>query len=56
MGAIRRNLTNDSHWDWSPSWSPDGQPHRLRVPGAGSYGKAEIYAIDSDGSNSPPPD
>ena len=46
-GAIRR-LTNDSDWDWFPSWSPDGQYIAFQSSRDGNY---EIYVMDSDGSN-----
>ena len=47
VGAIRR-LTNDSDWDWKPSWSPDGTQVAFSSSRAGNY---EIYVMDSDGSN-----
>ena len=47
VGAIRR-LTNDSDWDWKPSWSPDGRHIAFQSSRAGNY---EIYVMDSDGSN-----
>ena len=47
VGAIRR-LTNNSDWDWKPSWSPDGQRIVFDSSRDGNY---EIYVMDSDGSN-----
>ena len=47
VGAIRR-LTNDSDWDWKPSWSPDGTQIAFQSSRDGNY---EIYVMDSDGSN-----
>ena len=47
VGAIRR-LTNDSDWDWKPSWSPDGRHIVFDSSRDGNY---EIYVMDSDGSN-----
>ena len=47
VGAIRR-LTNDSDWDWKPSWSPDGRHIAFQSSRDGNY---EIYVMDSDGSN-----
>ena len=46
-GAIRR-LTNNSDWDWKPSWSPDGQRIAFQSSRDGNY---EIYVMDADGSN-----
>ncbi|MCE2449614.1 MAG: PD40 domain-containing protein [Candidatus Latescibacteria bacterium] len=48
VGAIRR-LTDSAGYR-SPSWSLDGQ-HIAYVSRRGSHGKAEIYVMDSDGSN-----
>ena len=39
VGAIRR-LTNDSDWDWKPSWSPDGTQIAFSSSRDGNY---EIY-------------
>ena len=43
VGAIRR-LTNDSDWDWKPSWSPDGR--HIAFQSSRDHGNYEIYVMD----------
>ena len=43
VGAIRR-LTNDSDWDWKPSWSPDGR--HIAFSSSRDHGNYEIYVMD----------
>ena len=43
VGAIRR-LTNDSDWDWKPSWSPDGR--HIAFESSRDHGNYEIYVMD----------
>ena len=56
-GKNQRNLTNNRHEDWHPSWAPDGKRiafisdrdgHPDRVPG---WFTSEIYVMDADGGN-----
>ena len=43
VGAIRR-LTNDSDWDWKPSWSPDGR--HIVFDSSRDHDNYEIYVMD----------
>ena len=47
-GKNQRNLTNNRHDDYSPSWSPDGK--RI-VFTSEPDGNGEIYVMDADGGN-----
>ena len=47
-GGNQRNLTNNPHDDWCPSWSPDGK--RI-VFTSDRDGNREIYVLDINGGN-----
>ena len=47
-GGNPQNLTNNPHYDLSPSWSPDGKQIAFMSRREGNY---EIYVMDADGGN-----
>jgi len=47
-GNNQRNLTNNRHHDWEPSWSPDGK--RIAYASLRNRNR-EIYVMDADGGN-----
>ena len=47
-GKNQQRLTENREYDWSPSWSPDGQ--RITFMSERD-GNSEIYVIDADGGN-----
>ena len=47
-GSNPRNLTNNPHYDMSPSWSPDGKQIAFASRRDGNY---EIYVMAADGGN-----
>ena len=49
-GGNLQGLTNNRGWDWSPSWSPDGQRIAFMSERAGD-GNSEIYVMDNNGAN-----
>jgi len=55
-GTGQTRLTDNPTWDYDPSWSPDGtkiafsRAPRTDIPGAGRYGKSDIYVMNTDGS------
>ena len=48
MGDNQRRLTNNRHYDWDPSWSPDGKRIAFVSERDGNF---EIYVMDDDGDN-----
>lgn len=48
-GEDLKVLTNDTHLQYDPAWSPDGK-QIIYISGSG-YQTFEIYSIDSDGNN-----
>jgi Tol biopolymer transport system component len=47
-GSDLTNITNNSAWDWTPSWSPDGGKITFS---SDRDGKLEIYVMNADGSD-----
>ena len=47
-GGNQRRLTENRQYDWSPSWSPDGE--RIAFM-SDRDGNSEIYVMDADGGN-----
>jgi len=47
-GSDLTNITNNSAWDWTPSWSPDGGKIAFS---SDRDGKLEIYVMNADGSD-----
>ena len=47
-GGNPQNLTNNPHYDMSPSWSPDGKQIAFASDRDGNY---EIYVMAADGGN-----
>jgi TolB protein len=52
-GSNKKNISNTTilTYDMSPSWSPDGKKIAFAF---GNYNKAEIYVMNSDGTNGVP--
>ena len=49
-GGNQRRLTENRQYDWSPSWSPDGERIAFMSERDGD-GNSEIYVMDADGGN-----
>ena len=50
-GGNQLNLTNNPHYDSSPSWSPDGRRIAFASDREGKFINFEIYVMDADGGN-----
>ena len=47
-GSNLRQLTNNTYFDWAPSWSPDGTQLAFISDRDGDW---EVFVMDADGSN-----
>ena len=50
-GGNQQRLTNNRQYDWSPSWSPDGERIAFSSDRKGDLQNFEIYVMDADGGN-----
>ena len=48
-GTDVRQLTDNDHGDWDPSWSPDGD--HIAFTGRRGGPQEEIFVMEADGTN-----